>query len=97
MLVRNDQVEEARPYLLESLKLNPNNSHAHLQMAIVLEKTGDLVGALQELQRTMSLDPTKAEAHYRAGRIQQRLGNKDQADKEFAQFRKISEAQHRQD
>jgi tetratricopeptide (TPR) repeat protein len=97
MLVRNDRVEEARPYLLDALKLNPNNSHAHLQMAIVLEKTGDLVGAAQELERTLSLDPTKAEAHYRAGRIQQRLGNKDQADKEFAQFRKLSEAQHRQD
>jgi tetratricopeptide (TPR) repeat protein len=96
MLVRNDRIEEARPYLLEALRLNPNNSHAHLQMAIVLEKTGDLVGASQELQRTLSLDPNNAEAHYRAGRIQQRLGNKDQADKEFAQFRKLSEAQHRQ-
>ena len=97
MLVRNDRVEEARPYLLEALKLDPNNSHTHLQMAIVLEKTGDLVGSLQELQRALNLDPTKAEAHYRAGCIQQRLGNKDEAEKEFAQFRKISEAQHRQD
>jgi len=96
MLVRHDRIEEASPYLLEALKVNPNNSYAHLQMAIVLERTGDLVGAWQELQRTLSLDPNMAEAHYRAGHIQQRLGNKDQADKEFAQFRKLSEAQHRQ-
>jgi len=95
MLIRNDRVEEARPYLLEALKLNPNNSKSHLQMAIVLEKAGDLAGALRELQRTINLDPTKADAHYRAGRIYQRLGQKDLADKEFAQFQKVSEAQRR--
>jgi Tfp pilus assembly protein PilF len=64
-------------------------------MAIVLEKTGDLAGALQELQRTMNLDPAKADAHYRAARIYQRLGKKDLADKEFAQFQRISEPQRR--
>jgi tetratricopeptide (TPR) repeat protein len=95
MLIRNDRVEEARPYLLGALKLNPNNAKSHLQMAVVLEKTGDLPGALQELQRTASLDPTKADAHYRAARIYQRLGNKDLADKEFAQFQRISEGQRR--
>lgn len=95
MLIRNNRVEEAKPYLLEALKLNPSNSELHLQMAIVLEKTGDLDGALQELQRTVSLDPNRAEPHYRAARIYQRLGKRDQADKEFAQFRKVSEAQHR--
>jgi tetratricopeptide (TPR) repeat protein len=95
MLIRNGRVEEARPYLLDALKLNPNNSKSHLQMAIVLEKTGDLAGALQELQRTVNLDPTKADAHYRVARIYQRLGKKDLADKEFAQFQRISEAQPR--
>lgn len=95
MLIRNDRVEEARPYLLDALKLNPNNSKSHLQMAIVLEKTGDLAGALQELQRTVNLDPTKADAHYRAARIYQRLGKKDLADREFALFQRISQTQRR--
>jgi tetratricopeptide (TPR) repeat protein len=95
MLIRNGRVEEARPYLLDALKLNPNNSKSHLQMAIVLEKTGDLAGALQELQRTVNLDPTQADAHYRVARIYQKLGKKDLADKEFAQFQRISEAQRR--
>jgi Tfp pilus assembly protein PilF len=95
MLIRNDRVEEARPYLLDALKLNPNNAKSHLQMAVVLEKTGDLAGALQELQRTVSLDPTTADAHYRAARIYQRLGNRDLADKEFAQFQRISKARRR--
>jgi tetratricopeptide (TPR) repeat protein len=95
MLIRRDQVEEARPYLFIALRLNPSNSKSHLQMAIVLEKTGDLAGALQELQRTVKLDPTKADAHYRAARIYQRLGKKDLADQEFAQFQRISEAPRR--
>jgi tetratricopeptide (TPR) repeat protein len=95
MLIRNDRVEEAKPYLLDALKLNPNNAESHFQMAILLEKTGDLQGALQELQRTASLSPEKAEAHYRAARIYQRLGKKDEAEEEFDQFKKTSQAQHR--
>jgi tetratricopeptide (TPR) repeat protein len=95
MLLRNDRAEEAERYLLDALKLNPSNAQSHFQMAILLEKTGDLVGALQELRRTLCLDPTRADAHYRAARIYRRLGKKEQADKEFGQFQSISEAQHR--
>lgn len=95
MLIRNDRLEEAKPYLLDALKLNPINAQSHFQMAILLEKTGDLQGALQELQRTVSLDSNKAEAHYRAARIYQRLGKKAEADQEFLEFKRISEAQHR--
>jgi tetratricopeptide (TPR) repeat protein len=97
MLIRNDRLEEAKPYLLEALKLNPSNPESHFQMAILLEKTGDLQEALQELRRTASLAPEKAEAHYRAARIYQRLGKKEEAEKEFAQFKKTSQAQHKPD
>jgi len=95
MLVRNDRIGEAKPHLLEALKLNPRNAKAHFQMAIVLEKTGDPIDALRELGRTMSLDPNWADPHYRAAHLYQHLGKKDQADKELAQFQRISEAQHR--
>lgn len=63
-------------------------------MAILLEKSGDLQGALQELQKTLSLNPKKAEAHYRSARILQRLGKKEEAQQEFDLFKKTSESQH---
>lgn len=94
MLIRNDRVEEAKPYLFDALKLNPGNPKSHFQLAIVLEKTGDLAGALQELEKTSKLDPTMAEPHYRAAWIYKKLGNKDLADKELAIFQTISEAHH---
>ncbi len=92
MLIRNEQIEQAMPYLLDALKLNPLNADSHYQMAIVLEKKGDLQGALQELDRTANLNPSKAAAHYRAARIYQQLGNKATADQEFQKFKRISEA-----
>jgi tetratricopeptide (TPR) repeat protein len=94
MLIRSDQVEAAKPYLLDALKLNPSNPKSHFQMAILLEKTGDLDGALRELEQTAKLDTTMAEVHYRAARIYKQLGKKDLADKELAEFQKISEARH---
>ena len=97
MLIRNDRIEEAKPHLLDALRLNPQNPESHFQMAILLEKSGDLQGALQELQKTLSLDPKKAEVHYRAARILQRLGKNKEALQEFDQFKKASESQHKPD
>ena len=95
MLIRNDRTEEAKPHLLDAMRLNPNNPESHFQMASLLEKSGDLQGALQELQKTLSLDPSKAEVHYRAARIFQRLGKKEEASQEFDQFKKTSESKHK--
>jgi tetratricopeptide (TPR) repeat protein len=94
MLIRNDRVDEAKPYLVDALNLNPDNPKSHFQMAIVLESTGDFDGALRQLEQTTKLDRTMAGAHYRAARIYKKLGKKDLADKEFAQFQGLSEAQH---
>lgn len=94
MLLRNNRVAEAKPYLDEALKLNRLNDQSHFQMAILLEKTGDLQGALQELHETETLNPKKAETHYRAARIYQRLGKKAEADEEFREFQKLSESEH---
>ena len=63
-------------------------------MAILLEKTSDLDGALRELEQTAKLDPRMAEVHYRAARIYKKLAKKELADKEMAEFQKISEAHH---
>lgn len=94
MLIRNNQTEAAKPFLLDALKLNPNNSKSHFQMAIVLEREGDLEGALKQLELTATLDPKNPEAYYRAARIYQRLGQREKAEKEFALFKTISEAHH---
>ena len=94
LLIQNNQTAAADPYLLKALELNPNNPEAHFQKAIVLERKGDLQGALKELQRTASLNPKEAEAYYRAARIYQRLGEKEKAEKQFALFKSVSENRH---
>jgi len=94
MWIRNDQAQKAQPYLLQALEINPKNAHTVFEMAVVLEKSGNLQGALQELERAIGLDPNLASAYYRAAKITQKLGLATESRKYFALFQQVSEKQH---
>jgi len=94
MWIRNDQAGKAQPYLLQAIAINPNNAHTVFEMAVVLEKSGNLEAALQELKRAIGLDPNLATAYYRAAKITQKLGRSAESQKYFALFQQISETQH---
>ncbi|HZP00986.1 MAG TPA: tetratricopeptide repeat protein [Terriglobia bacterium] len=95
MLIRNGRDKEARPYLVKALAANSRNPESHFQMGYLLEKEGDLSGAVRELELASELDPAKPEPYYREARIYQRLGKTELAKKYFDAFRKTSEAQHK--
>ncbi len=44
---------------------------------------------LKALQRAVQLDPSQPDAHYRLGRVYQAIGNKGEAEKEFAKTREL--------
>jgi len=94
MLIRNNQTERAKPYLAQALEINPQNAQAVFQMGVVLEKSGDLRGALQELKRAIELDPNLETAYYRSAKIHQKLGEAAEAEKDFTRFRVLSTKKH---
>jgi tetratricopeptide (TPR) repeat protein len=91
LLVRQDRIDEARPYLEQALEANPNNANAHLQMGILLEKAGDSQGSLDQLRTTIKLDPKLAGALYRAARVCKKLGREEEAQRYFDEYKKRSE------
>jgi len=94
MLIHNDRIAEAKPYLTQALAINPSNAQSLFEMGVLLEKSGDLQTALQKFREAMNLDANLAGACYHAARICQKLGRADEAQQYFAKFKEVSEKKH---
>jgi tetratricopeptide (TPR) repeat protein len=94
LLIRQDRIDEARPYLKQALALNPNNAQSHFQMGILLEKAGNPQASLDELRVAIKLDGKLSTALYRAARVCQKLGREEEARRYFDEYKKLSENRH---
>ncbi|HVV70820.1 MAG TPA: tetratricopeptide repeat protein, partial [Verrucomicrobiae bacterium] len=52
------RLAEARAEFQTAIKLNPQNARAFGNLAFVLEDSGDLTGAEENLRRAVALNPT---------------------------------------
>jgi len=55
-----------------------------------LSRTGELRPSVEELRKAVELDTKYAEPHYLLGQLYQKLGQRGDAEREFALFREIS-------
>ncbi len=94
MLIHNDRIAEAKPYLTQALAINPSNAQTLFEMGVLQEKSGDSQAALQEFQEAIKADAHLAGAYYHAARICQKLGRAEEAQRYFAKFKEISEKKH---
>jgi len=83
-LLFNGDDEQAEKLLRKSVSLNGGYWESRLDLAEALEETGDLNAALAEFRRTIALNPKDATAHYRLGRLYDRLGKPAEANAEYA-------------
>jgi Flp pilus assembly protein TadD len=84
LLMSGDDDDKAEALLRKSISLKADYWESHLELAKALEQKGDLEGARLELRRAIELNPKSAEAHFRLGRVYDRLGQPDDAKKEYA-------------
>jgi tetratricopeptide (TPR) repeat protein len=91
LLIQNEKIEEARPFLQQALALNPENAQSHFQMGILLEKSGDLRNALAQLHTAVKLDPKLASAYYRAARLCKKLGRGQEAQRDFEKYTALTQ------
>jgi tetratricopeptide (TPR) repeat protein len=89
LLVKLGKLEQAEPYLRESLSYDPKFARAHYQLGILLEKQRKEGEAIQELNQAASLDPSYPEPHYALGRIYQRKGDIRNAETALNTFQKL--------
>ena len=89
LLIRNNRIAEAKPFLQGALVINPGNAQAYFQMGILLEKSGDGEGALDQFRQAIKRDPTLSSAYYRAARLCQKLGHQDEARRYFDEYKRL--------
>jgi tetratricopeptide (TPR) repeat protein len=94
LLMHNNRLTEAKQYLGQAIAINPANPQSVLQMGILLEKSGDLLGALREFRDSIQLDPDLAGAYYHAARVCQKLHHADEAQLYFVKFKQVQEEKH---
>ena len=93
LLIKQDRLSDARPFLEQAIEINPNNAQSHLQMGILLEKSGEPQRSLAELRSAIKLDRNLSSALYRAARVCQKLGRQEEAQHYFDEYRKATENQ----
>jgi len=75
---RNHRARVAFKQNLEAATLNPADSSAHYNLALIHQQRGDLNEAIGRFQKAIEIDENEIDAHYQLGRIarqQQRLGD----------------------
>ena len=82
-------MDEAEPYLRESLQEDPRFPKAYFQLGLLLEKRRNDNDALAALKQAIAFDPDYAEPYLVLGRILQRQHDPAGAQKAFDAFEKL--------
>lgn len=90
LLLKLGRLEEAEPYLRESLKCDAGFAPAHYQLGMLLEKQKRMPEAIEALTRAAALDAAYPEPHYALGRIYRNLGRTEEAQQALNQFQKLN-------
>jgi tetratricopeptide (TPR) repeat protein len=89
MLIHDNRVAEAMPYLEQALAINPRNSKALLQMGVLRQRAGDNKGALESFRAAIQVDPQMESAYYQAALVCRQLGETDQAKQYLDKFMQL--------
>jgi tetratricopeptide (TPR) repeat protein len=89
LLSKLGRLDEAEPYLKESIKEDPRFPKAYFQLGLLLEKRLKDNDAVQALQQAIALDPDYGEPYYILGKILRRRHDFVAAQKAFDAFKKL--------
>lgn len=100
LMMHENRFADAKPYLVQALKINPDNTQALVQMGALLEQGGNLEGAIQQYRAAIRSDengqqPGRAAAYYKAARLCKKLGYKEEAQRDFAMFSEVRNQQNK--
>jgi tetratricopeptide (TPR) repeat protein len=82
----------AKANLGRAVQLKNNFPEAYLQLALIMQSEREIEKSIPILVRAIQLNPKLAAAHYRLGLAYKRLGQSDEAKREFAISEKLNAA-----
>jgi len=91
LAVSSAHPEEASRLLRKAVALKPGSAMALYQLAKLLWRESQGQEAISLLERSIRADPNYRESHYLLGSIYQGLGRKEEAAREFAAVKRISQ------
>ena len=92
LLIEDNQVKEAIPYLLEAAQLGPQDIRVHRGLGKAYLRLNQTQDAERELNKAIALAPQDASLHYMLGQVYRKQGLSDKANVEFAQYAAMSKA-----
>lgn len=96
LLTKLGRLEDAEASLKESLGYDPDFPQALYQEGLLREKQKKDDEAVEALRRAAALDPTYAEPHYVLGRIYNRKGETEMAERAWNTFQRLKKEHPRE-
>ncbi|MFN2578896.1 MAG: tetratricopeptide repeat protein [Pyrinomonadaceae bacterium] len=84
-IVSNQRARAAFKHNLEAATINPRDSSAHYNLALIHQQRGELSEARERFQRAIDIDPDELDAFYQLGRIARAQGRLPEAIANFEQ------------
>jgi tetratricopeptide (TPR) repeat protein len=78
-------------FLHKALAIDPSSAEAHYQLGNLALEDGRAKEAFDELQKAAQLEPDASKVHFALARACRRLGQKEAAAREMAEFQKLKE------
>jgi Flp pilus assembly protein TadD len=90
--IQKKEYDKALADCNQVIRLNPNDVAAHINRGWAHNGKGEYDKALTDCYRALQISPNNGEAHYVQGTAYKAKGNKTQADKDFAEAKRLGYA-----
>ena len=90
--LKREEIDAALEYARRAVRASAGDFSTHVALGRVLLAREDPAGAASELEQAVKLAPASAEARYSLASAYSRLGRKEDAARELAEFRRLQNA-----
>jgi tetratricopeptide (TPR) repeat protein len=93
LLMEQNRIHEAVPYLLQAIAIAPKESRHHEELGQAYSRLDDMQKAQEEFETAVSLSPQNPRLHYLLARVYRKEGLSTKADAEFSRSESLKAAQ----